>query len=184
MLRKSNPFHLSPVEFRGLRVPFSNQGILLRSFVYGTQAVVCEEGEFPMADQDSAPLSAEEREELEALREEKARREREERDRRDRAELAALRAEQKRVDDEILAERAASSSSVPAARQARPGAASPSTSRAHRTAANELTLGQKMVMTPAAKDKDDVPGMAPAQKIIILVALIFVVLGVIYMINR
>lgn len=142
-----------------------------------------------MAEQDSAPLSAEEREELEALREEKARREREEQDRRDRAELEALRAEQRRVDDEILAERArgeakgravAGSASRPVSEPVAPHGSRP------RPAASEhdLTLGQRLVKTPDARDDDGVPGMAPAQKLVILVALVFVILGAIYVATR
>lgn len=147
-----------------------------------------------MADQDSAPLSAEEREELEALREEKARREREERDRRERAELEALRAEQKQVDDEILAERAASGGtrSASGGSHVTPNGVAPAVPHdangAHHKPdhqhADSLTFGQKMVMTPEAKDEDDVPGMAPAQKIVILLALVFVILGVIYVVTR
>lgn len=146
-----------------------------------------------MANEDEArPLSDEERDELEALRAEKARRDAEERARRDRAELEALRAEQRRVDDEILAERAASER-VAARRQAAQAAQSaqsaaprpaPSRSRARPVHASEpvtdpgdLTFGQKMVMTPQAEGPDEVPGMAPAQKIIIALAILAVIAG-------
>ncbi|MCF6414264.1 hypothetical protein I7648_11230, partial [Collinsella tanakaei] len=51
-----------------------------------------------MADQNSTPLTDEERAELEALRAEKAAREEAERARKERAELEALRAESKKAE--------------------------------------------------------------------------------------
>lgn len=99
-----------------------------------------------MADQN-APLTAEERAELEALRAEKARRE-EERARRERAELEALRAERS----------AASRPSAPARRPER---------RTPAVDPENLTFGQKMVMTKDEVDDDGIPPMPPAQKLII-----------------
>ena len=114
-----------------------------------------------MADQDTAPLTDEERAELEALRAEKAAREEAERARRERAELEALRAEAK-----------AAEQPAPAAKPAprvddRPPVVDP----------DNLTFGQRMVMTPKTDDPDDIPGMPPAQKIIIAIVLLVAVGG-------
>ncbi|TXF37506.1 MULTISPECIES: hypothetical protein [unclassified Collinsella] len=116
-----------------------------------------------MTDQQDTPLTAEERAELEELRAEKARREAEERARRERAELEQLRAE-----------RAAAEAPQPA----------PGPARARRVAdeppavnPENLTFGQKMVMTKDEVDDDGIPPMPPAQKIIIVVALVALVAG-------
>ena len=114
-----------------------------------------------MADQDTAPLTDEERAELEALRAEKAAREEAKRARRERAELEALRAEAK-----------AAEQPAPAAKPAprvddRPPVVDP----------ENLTFGQRMVMTPKTDDPDDIPGMPPAQKIIIAIVLLVAVGG-------
>lgn len=123
-----------------------------------------------MAQTDAIPLTEEERAELERLRAEKAQREREERDRRERAELERLRAES----------REAVTSSPAGGRVDRPEPAAqrrPDPSVQSDPQPEELTFGQRMVTTPEAKDDDDVPGMAPAQKIIIAFALLVVVAG-------
>lgn len=117
-----------------------------------------------MADQN-APLTAEERAELEALRAEKARREEEERARRERAELEALRAEHS------AASRPSTPAPVPARRPER------------RTAAvdpENLTFGQKMVMTKDEVDDDGIPPMPPAQKLIIGICAVAVVASLVW----
>lgn len=118
-----------------------------------------------MADQDTAPLSDAERAELEALRAEKAAREEAERARRERAELEALRAESRAAHEAPAA---------PAAPAAQP-ATTASTARRESPVVDpdNLTFGQRMVMTPEETDDDGIPKMAPAQKIII--ALVFVI---------
>ncbi|MDM8299629.1 hypothetical protein [Collinsella tanakaei] len=118
-----------------------------------------------MADQQTAPLTDEERAELEALRAEKAAREQAERARRERAELEALRAEAKAAEQPAPA-------SAPVAKPApradeRPPVVDP----------DNLTFGQRMVMTPKTDDPDDIPGMPPAQKIIIAIVLLVAVGG-------
>lgn len=133
-----------------------------------------------MADRDAAPLTEAEREELEALRAEKARREEEEAARAEREELEALRSEQEQVDAEILRERAEEERP----RQAPARAAEPSPEPDPVVDPENLTFGQRMVMTPTATDSDDIPVMAPAQKIIIGLALIGVVLLAIYIFTR
>ena len=114
-----------------------------------------------MADQEATPLTDEERAELEALRAEKAAREEAERARKERAELEALRAESQAAQEPKKA---------PAARRRvddRPPVVDP----------DNLTFGQRMVMTPETDDPDDIPGMPPAQKIIIAVLLVVVIAG-------
>lgn len=119
-----------------------------------------------MTDQNT-PLSDEERAELEALRAEKARREEEERARMERAELEALRAE-----------RAAAQSPS----GSRESAAAPKRHRAPRQQdpvvdPDNLTFGQKMVMTRDEEDEDGVPPMPPAQKLIIAVGVVLLVIA-------
>lgn len=120
-----------------------------------------------MTDQNT-PLSDEERAELEALRAEKARREEEARARKERAELEALRAEQAAAD-------AATTPQEPVA----PG---PKPRRAPRPQEpvvdpENLTFGQKMVMTADEEDEDGVPPMPPAQKLIIAVGVVLLVIA-------
>lgn len=103
-----------------------------------------------MTDQNT-PLSDEERAELEALRAEKARREEEERARKERAELEALRAEQAAADA--------------------PASQKPAVDPEH------LTFGQKMVMTKDEVDEDGVPPMPPAQKLIIAVGVVLLIVA-------
>lgn len=126
-----------------------------------------------MAQNDTQPLTDEERAELEELRAEKARREAEERTRREREELAALRAEKARAD----------AAPVPAAKASAPKpaghpASKPDSSQqsvnaqAKASARDEMTFAQRMVVSEAPKGEDELPGMPPAQKIIIALALV------------
>lgn len=124
-----------------------------------------------MAELESQPLSAEERAELEELRAEKARREEQEKARREREELAALRAECAKA-EEATTKAAAASALKPAApkpqpkKAARPKPAEPKPSR------DEMTFAQRMVTSKEPTGENEIPGMAPAQKIIIVLALI------------
>lgn len=122
-----------------------------------------------MAELESQPLSDEERAELEELRAEKARREEQEKARREREELAALRAERAKAD-----EAAAKAASEPA-----PAAPKPQLKKAARPkpvdskpSRDEMTFAQRMVTSKEPVDEDDIPGMPPAQKLIIALALI------------
>lgn len=122
-----------------------------------------------MAELDSQPLSDEERAELEELRAEKARREAQEEARREREELSALRAEHAKAEE---AAAKAASESAPAApkpqpkKAARPKPAEPKPSR------DEMTFAQRMVTSKEPTAEGEIPGMAPAQKIIIALALV------------
>ena len=112
-----------------------------------------------MAELESQPLSDEERAELEELRAEKARREAQEEARREREELAALRAE--------LAKAEETAASKPQPKKvARPKPVDSKPSR------DEMTFAQRMVTSKEPVDEDDIPGMPPAQKLIIALALI------------
>lgn len=124
-----------------------------------------------MADQNSTPLTDEERAELEALRAEKAAREEAERARKERAELEALRAESKKAEQ---AESAPAPAPAPAPQPKRQAPAP-------RPADHEpRTFGQRMVMTPEETDDDGIPKMPPAQKIIILIVMVCFIGGGIY----
>ncbi len=129
-----------------------------------------------MTDTEASPLSDDERAELEALRAEKARREEEERARQERAELEALRAEQQRADAAKTREAERPAQVAPAKAASRPASAQekPVVDPDH------LTFGQKMVLGDA-NDGEDVPGMPPAQKLIVGLALLFVVIGAAWM---
>lgn len=118
-----------------------------------------------MTDQNT-PLSDEERAELKALRAEKARREEEERARKERAELEALRAEQAAADAPASQKPAA----APKPRRA-PAPQEPAVDPEH------LTFGQKMVMTKDEVDEDGVPPMPPAQKLIIAVGVVLLIVA-------
>ena len=126
-----------------------------------------------MAELESQPLSAEERAELEELRAEKARREAQEEARREREELAALRAERTKA-EEAAAKPAPAPAPKPAPaapkpqpkKSARPKPAEPKLSR------DEMTFAQRMVTSKEPTGENEIPGMAPAQKIIIVLALI------------
>lgn len=116
-----------------------------------------------MTDQNT-PLSDEERAELEALRAEKARREEEKRARKERAELEALRAEQAAADAPVP--------QTPASKPRRaPGTQEPVVDP------ENLTFGQKMVMTKDEVDEDGVPPMPPAQKLIIAIGVVLLVVA-------
>lgn len=133
-----------------------------------------------MAELESQPLSAEERAELEELRAEKARREAQEEARREREELAALRAERARAEEAaakvapapVPAPEPAAAKPTPAApkpqpkKAPRPKPAEPKPSR------DEMTFAQRMVTSKEPTGENEIPGMAPAQKIIIVLALI------------
>ena len=129
-----------------------------------------------MAELESQPLSVEERAELEELRAEKARREAQEEARREREELAALRAERAKAEEAAAkpaaAPKPAAVKPAPAApkpqpkKAARPKPAEPKPSR------DEMTFAQRMVTSKEPAGENEIPGMAPAQKIIIFLALI------------
>lgn len=129
-----------------------------------------------MAELESQPLSAEERAELEELRAEKARREAQEEARREREELTALRSEREKAEEAAAnvapAPRPAAAKPAPAApkpqpkRAARPKPVEPKPSR------DEMTFAQRMVTSKEPTGENEIPGMAPAQKIIIVLALI------------
>lgn len=134
-----------------------------------------------MAELESQPLSAEERAELEELRAEKARREAQEEARREREELAALRAERAKA-EEAAANATAKDIPAPAPKPqpkkaARPKPAEPKPSR------DEMTFAQRMVTSKEPTGENEIPGMAPAQKIIIVLALIAFVVFMVYTIT-
>lgn len=118
-----------------------------------------------MTDQNT-PLSDEERAELETLRAEKARREEEERVRKERAELEALRAEQAAADAPVPQTPAPASKPRRAPEPQKP-VVDP----------ENLTFGQKMVMTKDEVDEDGVPPMPPAQKLIIAIGVVLLVVA-------
>lgn len=135
-----------------------------------------------MAELESQPLSAEERAELEELRAEKARREAQEEARREREELAALRAERAKA-EEVAANAASAPAPAPALKPAaaKPAPAAPkpqpkkvarSKSVEPKPSRDEMTFAQRMVTSKEPVDEDDIPGMPPAQKLIIALALI------------
>lgn len=135
-----------------------------------------------MAELESQPLSAEERAELEELRAEKARREAQEEARREREELAALRAEREKAEEaaaKVASEPAPAPASKPAAAMPAPTAPKPQPKKAARPKSvepkpsrDEMTFAQRMVTSKEPTGENEVPGMAPAQKIIIVLALI------------
>lgn len=146
-----------------------------------------------MAELESQPLSAEERAELEELRAEKARREAQEEARREREELAALRAEREKAE-----EAAAKGTAVPAPAPApKPAAAKPAPTApkpqpkkaAHpkpvepKPSRDEMTFAQRMVTSKEPTGENEIPGMAPAQKIIIMLALLAFVIFMVYTIT-
>lgn len=126
-----------------------------------------------MAELESQPLSAEERAELEELRAEKARREAQEEARREREELAALRAERAKA-EEAAAKPAPAPAPKPAPVAPKPQpkkAACPKPAEA-KLSRDEMTFAQRMVTSKEPTGENEIPGMAPAQKIIIVLALI------------
>ena len=130
-----------------------------------------------MAELESQPLSDEERAELEELRAEKARREAREEARREREELAALRAERAKA-EEVAANAASASAPAPAPKPAAakpaPAAPKPQPKKADepKSSRDEMTFAQRMVTSKEPTGENEIPGMAPAQKIIIVLALI------------
>ncbi|WP_195404179.1 hypothetical protein [Collinsella aerofaciens] len=148
-----------------------------------------------MAELESQPLSAEERAELEELRAEKARREAQEEARREREELAALRAERKKA-EEAAAKVASEPAPAPkpaAAKPApapKPAAPKPQPKKAARPkpvepkpSRDEMTFAQRMVTSKEPTGENEIPGMAPAQKIIIVLALIAFIVFMAYTIT-
>ena len=129
-----------------------------------------------MADTTSAPLTDEERAELEALRAEKAAREEAERARKERAELEALRAESRAAQQPAQPVQPAEAPTAPKPTP-RPR---PADDRPPVVDPDNLTFGQRMVMTPDDTDDDGIPRMPPAQKIIIAVVFIFVIAGAVW----
>lgn len=131
-----------------------------------------------MAELQSQPLSAEERAELEELRAEKARREAQEEARREREELAALRAEREKA-EKTAANAASAPAPKPSAAKPAPTAPKPQPKKAARPKSvepkpsrDEMTFAQRMVTSKEPTGENEIPGMAPAQKIIIVLALI------------
>ena len=122
-----------------------------------------------MAELESQPLSAEERAELEELRAEKARREAQEEARREREELTALRAERAKADE---AAAKAASEPAPAASKPQPKKVARPKPVDSKPSRDEMTFAQRMVTSKEPVDEDDIPGMPPAQKLIIALALI------------
>ena len=122
-----------------------------------------------MAELESQPLSDEERAELEELRAEKASREEQEKARREREELAALRAERAKAEE---AAAKAASEPAPAAPKPQPKKAARPKPVDSKPSRDEMTFAQRMVTSKEPVDEDDIPGMPPAQKLIIALALI------------
>ncbi len=129
-----------------------------------------------MAELESQPLSAEERAELEELRAEKARREAQEEARREREELAVLRAEREKAEE---AAAKGASEPKPAAAKPAPTAPKPQPKKAARSKSvdpkpsrDEMSFAQRMVTSKEPTGENEIPGMAPAQKIIIVLALV------------
>ena len=122
-----------------------------------------------MAELESQPLSDEERAELEELRTEKARREEQEKARREREELAALRAERAKAEEDATK---AASEPAPAAPKPQPKKAARPKSVEPKPSRDEMTFAQRMVTSKEPMGENEIPGMAPAQKIIIVLALI------------
>ena len=133
-----------------------------------------------MAELESQPLSAEERAELEELRAEKARREAQEEARRECEELAALRAERARAEEAaakvapapVPAPEPAAAKPTPAAPKPQPKKAPRPKTAEPKPSRDEMTFAQRMVTSKEPTGENEIPGMAPAQKIIIVLALI------------
>ena len=146
-----------------------------------------------MAELEFQPLSAEERAELEELRAEKARREAQEEARREREELAALRAEREKAEEAAAkgtAVPAPAPAPKPAAAKPAPTAPKPQPKKAARTKSvepkssrDEMTFAQRMVTSKEPTGENEIPGMAPAQKIIIVLALLAFIVFMVYTIT-
>ncbi len=134
-----------------------------------------------MADSNAAPLTDEERAELEELRAEKARREEEARARRERAELERLRAEKEQAEapggQKAPKPAATVRASAKAASKQKPKQKSKAARSAKTAGADDApkSFGVRMV-TSAPTSEDEIPGMPPAQKLIIILAVIAVVI--------
>lgn len=144
-----------------------------------------------MAELESQPLSAEERAELEELRAEKARREAQEEARREREELAALRAEREKA-EEAAAKVASDPAPAPKPAAAKPASTAPKPQpkrAAHpkpvepKPSRDEMTFAQRMVTSKEPTAEGEIPGMAPAQKTIIVLALIAFIVFMVYTIT-
>lgn len=133
-----------------------------------------------MAELESQPLSDEERAELEELRAEKVRREEQEKARREREELAALRAERSKAEE---AAAKAASEPAPAAPKPQPKKAARPRPVDSKPSRDEMTFAQRMVTSKEPVDEDDIPGMPPAQKLIIALALIGFIVFMVYTIT-
>ena len=129
-----------------------------------------------MAELESQPLSAEERAELEELRAEKARREAQDEARREREELAALRAERAKAEEAAAnvapAPKPAAAKPAPAAHKPQPKKATRPKPVEPKPSRDEMSFAQRMVTPKEPTGENEIPGMAPAQKIIIVLALI------------
>lgn len=144
-----------------------------------------------MAELESQPLSAEERAELEELRAEKARREAQEEARREREELAALRAERKKAEEAAAkvasepapAPKPAAAKPVPTAPKPQPKKAVHIKPVEPKPSRDEMTFAQRMVTSKEPTGENEIPGMAPAQKIIIVLALIAFIVFMVYTIT-
>lgn len=146
-----------------------------------------------MAELESQPLSAEERAELEELRAEKARREAQKEARREREELAALRAEREKAEEAAAkvasepapapAPRPAAAKSAPAAPKLQPKRAAHPKPVEPKPSRDEMTFAQRMVTSKEPTGENEIPGMAPAQKIIIVLALIAFIVFMVYTIT-
>ena len=146
-----------------------------------------------MAELESQPLSDEERAELEELRAEKARREAQEEARREREELTALRAERAKAQEaaaNAASERKLVPAPKPAAAKPSPAAPKPQAKRAvhpkpvePKPSRDEMTFAQRMVTSKEPTGENEIPGMAPAQKIIIVLALIAFIVFMVYTIT-
>ena len=140
-----------------------------------------------MAKLESQPLSAEERAELEELRAEKARREAQEEARREREELAALRAEREKAEEAAAnvapAPKPAAAKPAPTAPKPQPKKVARSKSVEPKPSRDEMTFAQRMVTSKEPAGENEIPGMAPAQKIIIVLALIAFVVFMVYTIT-
>ena len=144
-----------------------------------------------MAELESQPLSAEERAELEELRAEKARREAQEEARREREELAALRAERKKAEEAAAkvasepapAPKPAAAKPAPIATKPQPKKAARPKSVEPKPSRDEMTFAQRMVTSKEPTGENEIPGMAPAQKIIIVLALIAFIVFMAYTIT-
>ena len=106
---------------------------------------------------------------MEELRAEKARREAQEEARREREELAALRAEHAKAEE---AAAKAASEPAPAAPKPQPKKATRPKPVDSKPSRDEMTFAQRMVTSKEPTAEGEIPGMAPAQKIIIALALV------------